>query len=53
MSKIIDELITQSGVAISNGINQPAIAALLLEYGYTPERLAAGEEIQNRANVLK
>nr|WP_319397978.1 hypothetical protein [uncultured Carboxylicivirga sp.] len=52
MSKKIDELITQSGVAIQNGINQPAIAALLLEFGYTPERMAAGEHLHNEANKL-
>jgi len=52
MSKRIDELITKSGVAIQNGINQPAIAALILEYGYTPERMAIGENLQIEANNL-
>lgn len=52
MSKFIDELISKSGVAINNGKNQPALAALLLEYGYTPERLATGESLWSVANSL-
>ncbi|TRX61483.1 hypothetical protein [Carboxylicivirga sp. M1479] len=52
MSKFIDELISKSGVAINNGKNQPALAALLLEYGYTPERMAVGESLWSTANSL-
>jgi hypothetical protein len=52
MSKFIDELISKSSVAINNGKNQPALAALLLEYGYTPERLATGENLLNTASSL-
>ncbi len=52
MSKFIDELISKSGVAISNGKNEPALAELLLEYGYTPERLATGESLWNTASSL-
>ncbi|MCT4586714.1 MAG: hypothetical protein N4A71_02745 [Carboxylicivirga sp.] len=52
MSKFIDDLITKSGVAIDNGLNEPTIANLLREYGYTPERLAVGKEIQNKAVTL-
>lgn len=52
MSKIIDELISKSGVAINNGKNQPALAALLLEYGYTPEKLATGESFWKTASSL-
>lgn len=43
MNKIIDELISKGSVAINNGINQEVIAALLLQYGYTPERMAVGK----------
>lgn len=52
MSKKIDELITQSGVSIQNGINQPEIAASLLEFGYTPERMVAGENFHHEADKL-
>ena len=42
MSKIIDDLISKSSVAIKNGISQEVIAAFMLDYGYTPEKMAAG-----------
>ncbi|WP_289053924.1 hypothetical protein [Carboxylicivirga marina] len=52
MNKFIDELISKSGVAISNGKDQPPLAKLLLEYGYTPERLATGEGLWSKASSL-
>ncbi|MCY1721579.1 hypothetical protein OU798_14580 [Prolixibacteraceae bacterium Z1-6] len=52
MSKKIDELLTKSGVAINNGINQAAIASLLQEFGYTPERLAEGQDLRTTAGLL-
>ncbi|WP_289054034.1 hypothetical protein [Carboxylicivirga marina] len=52
MNKFIDELISKADVALSNGKDQPALAALLLEYGYTPEKLATGESLWNQASSL-
>lgn len=52
MSKIIDELISKAGVAIANGINQEPIATLLLQYGYTPERLGVGKDLLTKTEQL-
>ncbi|WP_068473123.1 hypothetical protein [Saccharicrinis aurantiacus] len=52
MSKEIDELISKASVAITNGIQQEPIAALLLQFGYTPERLAVGEGLLNTTEEL-
>ena len=52
MNKTIDQLISDTGIAIANGIKQPIVASLLLEYGYTPERLAMGEALHKRVSAL-
>jgi hypothetical protein len=52
MSKVIDELISESGVAITNGKNEPALAAMLQEYGYTPERIGIGAGLWQTASTL-
>lgn len=52
MSKIIDDLLGKSNVAIKNGIDQEPIATLLLEYGYTPEVLAVGEGLRGTTEQL-
>ena len=49
MNKKIDELLTKAQVAIKNGKDHPAAAAMLHEFGYTSDRLDEGNAILNEA----
>lgn len=52
MSKKIDELITNAGLAINNSLQSTELQPLLAEYGYTTEKLSEEKALLENAGRL-
>ena len=52
MNKEIDELLLKSGTATTNASTHAEVGALLLLYGYTPERIDEGKTLCTNATAL-
>ncbi|WP_045028414.1 hypothetical protein [Draconibacterium sediminis] len=52
MSKEIDQLLTKSGTAINNSLQNTKLQPLLAEFGYTAEKLTEGKALLDTATSL-
>ncbi len=52
MSKKIDQLIVDAGIAINNSLQNTELQPMLAEFGYTAERLTQGKTLLDNATIL-
>ncbi len=51
-TKTLEEVLTEAGRAIDNGLNDPEIAAKLSTFGYTAEKIQQGQTLYEKALQL-
>ncbi len=52
-SKYLDEKIMKTDIAVKNALDKPRIADILVNYGYTPDKLTEGQAILDRLKTAQ